>query len=142
MTRPSISTLSGASNATIADTRGVATIVDDDLPPTMSINDVSVTEGNNGTRTVTFTVTLSAASGRTITVNYATANGSALAGSDYVTRTGTLTFNPGVTTRTFTIAIVGGQVQEATETFVVNLSTATNATISDGQGVCTITDND
>ena len=134
--------LSGASAATIADNRGIANIVNDDLPPTVSINDVSVTEGNNGTSNVTFTVTLSDASGKTVTVDYATADGSALAGSDYVARTGTLTFNPGVVTRTFTVIVVGDRISEATETFVVNLSTATNATIADGQGVCTITDND
>jgi hypothetical protein len=134
--------LSGASAATIADTRGIATIVNDDLPPSVSINDVSVTEGNTGTRNVTFTVTLSAASGKTITVNYATADVSALAGSDYVAKTGTLTFNPGVRTRTFTVAIVGNTISEATETFVVNLVSATNVTIADNQGVCTIIDND
>jgi N,N-dimethylformamidase beta subunit-like, C-terminal/Domain of unknown function (DUF4082)/Bacterial Ig-like domain/Calx-beta domain/Bacterial Ig domain/Purple acid Phosphatase, N-terminal domain len=134
--------LSGATSATIADNRGIATIVNDDLPPAVSIADVSVMEGNTGTKNVTFTVALSAASGKTITVNYATANGDALAGSDYVAKTGTVTFNPGQTTRTFTVAIVNDRVAEATETFVVNLPTATNASIADNQAVCTITDND
>ena len=57
--------LSSPANATIADGSGVATITDDDAPPTLSIDDVSVTEGNAGTTTATFTVTLSAASGQT-----------------------------------------------------------------------------
>jgi Domain of unknown function (DUF4082)/Bacterial Ig-like domain/Calx-beta domain/Bacterial Ig domain/Purple acid Phosphatase, N-terminal domain len=134
--------LSGASAATIADNRGVATIVNDDLPPSVSINDVSVTEGNAGTKNVTFTVTLSAASGKTVTAGYATADGTALAGSDYVSKTGTLTFSPGIVARTFTVAIVGDRVSEPTETVVVNLTTVTNASIGDGLGVCTITDND
>jgi hypothetical protein len=134
--------LSGASNATIADNRGIATIANDDLPPTISIDDVSVMEGNTGTRNVTFSVALSAPSGKAITVNYATGNGDALAGSDYVAKTGTVTFNAGQTTRTFTVAIVNDRVAETTETFVVNLTTATNASIADNQAICTITDND
>ena len=71
--------LTSASNATIADNRGVVTIANDDVPPTISINDVSVTEGNSGSKNVTFTVRLSVASGKTITVTYATAEGSAVA---------------------------------------------------------------
>ena len=91
---------------------------------------------------MTFTVTLSAASGRTVTVNYSTADATALAGGDYVAKTGTLSFSAGALTRTFTVAIVGDVVKEAAETFVANLSAATNATIADAQGMCTITDND
>jgi hypothetical protein len=134
--------LSGATNATIADNRGIATIVNDDPLPTLSIADTSVTEANSGTRNVTFTVTLSAASGRSVTVNYATANGTALSGSDYMSKTGTVTFSAGQTTRTFTVSIVNDRIGEETETFLVNLTGATNATIADGQAVCTITDND
>jgi hypothetical protein len=134
--------ISGASNATIADSRGVATITDNDPTPQLSINNVSITEGNSGTQNVTFTVTLSAVSGRTASVAYATANGSAVASLDYSSRSGTLTFNPGIVTRTFTVPIVGDTLQEANETFVVNLSNATAAGIADGQGVCTIVNND
>jgi len=70
-------------NATIADSRGVVTIQENDPLPAISINDVSVSEGNSGTKTATFTLTLSAASGRNVTVTYATADGTAIAGTDY-----------------------------------------------------------
>jgi large repetitive protein len=135
--------LSGASAATIADSQGVATIVDDDPTPTVSIGDTSVVESNLlTTRTATFTLTLSAASNRTITVNYATANGTALAGLDYTAKSGTVTFNAGVITRTVTVTITGDNIKEANETFFVNLSSPSNVVISDGQGLGTIVDND
>jgi hypothetical protein len=134
--------LSAAVAATIADSRGVATITDNDPTPTVSIADVAITEGNTGTRTVTFTLTLSAASNRTITVVYATADGTALAGSDYTARTATVTFNAGIVTRTFTVTITGDAIVEPDETFVVNLTSPTNVTIADGQAVCTIVNND
>src|SRR5262245_50319814 len=70
-------------------------------PPTLSINDVSVTEGNDGTTSAVFTVTLSRASSQTVTVNYATADGSATtANNDYMAASGTLTFAPGQTSQT------------------------------------------
>jgi hypothetical protein len=77
-----------------------------------------------------------------VTVAYATADATALAGVDYVAKTGTLSFSAGALTRTFTVAIVGDVVKEAVETFRVTLSGPTNATIADAQGLCTITDND
>jgi len=134
--------LSGATNATIADSQGVGTITDNDPTPSLVINNVSVTEGNTGTQNAVFTVTLSAASGQTVTVNYATANGTATAGSDYAARSGSLTFNPGTTTQTIPIAINGDTTRESNETYFVNLSGATNATIADNQGVGTIVNND
>ena len=77
--------LSGAVNATIADNQGIGTITDDDAPPTISVNDPSVLEGDAGTVNLVFTVTLSAASGKTITVDYATSDGTAtVADGDYV----------------------------------------------------------
>jgi hypothetical protein len=106
------------------------------------IDNVTVTEGNSGTLTASFTVTLSAVSGRTVTVNYATANVSATAGSDYVARSGTLTFTAGTSTQTIAITVNGDTTVEGNETFVVNLSGASNATISDTQGVGTIVNND
>ncbi len=132
--------LTGATNATIADGLGVGTIVNDDSPA-LSVDNVAVTEGDSGTASATFTVSLSAASGQTVTVNYATANGSATAGSDYVAASGTLTFPPGSTTQSLPVTVNGDTAIEPTETFLVNLSGATNATIADAQGVGTI-DND
>ncbi|BAY60356.1 polymorphic membrane protein [Calothrix brevissima NIES-22] len=110
--------------------------------PSLSIKDISVTEGNTGTTNATFTVTLSAASTSAVTVNYATANGTATAGSDYTATTGTLTFNPGVTSKTLNVAVTGDTTFEPNETFFVNLSNAANATIADNQAVGTITNDD
>ncbi len=120
----------------------VLTILDDDPTPTLSINDVTITEDNGGTVNAVFTVGLSPASGQTVAVNFATANGTATAGSDYVAASGTLTFNPGDTGKPVAVQINGDTTDEADETFFVNLSGATNATIADSQGVCTITDDD
>ncbi|WP_138499256.1 Calx-beta domain-containing protein [Nostoc sp. PA-18-2419] len=110
--------------------------------PTLSIKDITVTEGNTGTTNATFTVTLSAASTSAVTVNYATANGTATAGSDYIATTGTLTFNPGDTSKTLNVAVTGDLTIEPNETFFVNLSNAANATIADNQAVGTITNDD
>ena len=110
--------------------------------PTLSIGDVSVTEGNSGTSTATFTVTLSAAASSAVTVNYATANGSATAGSDYVAASGTLTFAAGTTTRTIPVTVNGDTTGEANETLLVNLSAASGATIADAQGTGTIVNDD
>ncbi|MEQ9232689.1 glycoside hydrolase family 9 protein [Coleofasciculus sp. E2-BRE-01] len=138
--------LSQANNATIADSQGVGTIIDnDDSTPVLSqlsINDVSVTEGDSGTKNATFTVNLSAPSSQSVSVNYATANDTAIAGSDYTAKSGTLSFNPGQTSKTFTVPILGDTTVEGNETFKVNLSQATNATIGDSQGVGTILNND
>jgi hypothetical protein len=136
--------LSNAANATIpgGTIKGTGTINDDDAAPELSIDDVTVTESNSGTVDATFTVSLAAASGKSVTVDYATLDDTALAGSDYTTISGTLTFDPGDTSKQFTVQVVGDTTDEADETFFVNLSNATNATIADNQGVGTITDDD
>jgi hypothetical protein len=134
--------LSGATNATIADGQGQGTINDNDATPSLTINNVTVTETNTGTVNAVFTVTLSAASGQTVTVNYATANGSATAPGDYTAASGTLTFASGVVTQTITIAVVGDTAVEGNENFLVNLTGPSNATLADGQGSCTILNND
>lgn len=129
-------------NAVVVDGQGVGTIVNDDPLPSLSINDVSVVEGNVGTVNAVFTVTLSAASGQTVSVNYATADGTATQPADYTNTSGTLNFTPGQTTGTITVLVIGETVPEANETFFVNLSGATNATIADNQGQGTITNDD
>ncbi len=129
-------------NATITDAQGQGTITNDDTAPTLTINDVTVTEGNSGTTNATFTVTLSAASGLVTTVNYATANGTATAGSDYVATSGTKTIAVGATSGTIVVPINGDTTIEANETFFVNLTTPVNATIADAQGQGTITNDD
>ncbi len=134
--------LSTTTNANIADGYGTATILDNDSAPSLSINNISVTEGNSGTTLATFTVTLSSASGRAVMFDYATADGTALAASDYTATSGTLSMVAGLISKTFTIPILGDVLDEPNETFLVNLSNAINVSISDGQGVGTILDND
>ena len=89
-----------------------------------------------------FTVALSPPSGQTATVSYATANGTALAGEDYVPNSNTLIFAPGETTKTIAIAVKGDTLSERNETFFVDLSDAMNATMSKARGVCTIVNDD
>ncbi|WP_375443039.1 Calx-beta domain-containing protein, partial [uncultured Nostoc sp.] len=136
--------LLGATNATITDSLGVATIIDDDNQPTISISDVSVSEGNTGTTTnANFTISLSNPSYQQITVNYNTSNGTAqVADSDYNSALGTIIFAPGETSKTISIGVIGDNTTETDETFAVNLSGATNATIADNLGVGTIINDD
>ncbi|MEO8216430.1 MAG: Calx-beta domain-containing protein [Acidobacteriota bacterium] len=134
--------LSAPANATITKATGVGTINDDDPAPTLSLNDILVGEGNSGTTNATFTVTLSAASGRTVTVNFSTADGTALAPGDYTASSGSLTFSPGETSKVITVSVIGDSVNESDETFLVNLSAPVNATILDGQGQATILNDD
>lgn len=91
---------------------------------------------------VAFTVSLSSPSAVPVTVNYATADGTALAGSDYTAASGTLTFAPGVTSLTVLVATIDNALGEPTETFTVTLSDPVGGTIGDGQGVATILDNE
>lgn len=101
---------------------------------------MSVTEGNAGTADAVFTVSLSAASAEPVTVAFATADGSATAGSDYVATSGTLVFDPGTTM--LTVTVNGDTLYEPDETFSVDLGNATNATIADAQGQATIRNDD
>jgi hypothetical protein len=111
-------------------------------PPSLRILDATVAEGNSAAASATFTVTLSAASAQPIAVAYTTGNGTANAGSDYQSASGTLAFAPGDTTKTITVVVNGDRLGEANETFVVNLSNPTYANIADGQGVGTILDDE
>jgi hypothetical protein len=97
--------------------------------PQLQIHGASVAEGNTGVVAAEFTVTLSAASTQMITVAYATADGTATAGSDYQAASGTLNFAPGETSKTITVLVIGDRLGESNETFFVNLSAASNATI-------------
>jgi hypothetical protein len=124
----------------IGDGQGVGTILDDE--PRISINNVTVTEGNTGSVNATFAVSLSAVYDQDVTVHFVTANGSAAAGSDYTAGSGTVTIAAGLTSQTFTVAVLGDRSVEPTETLVVNLSAATNGLIADGQGIGIILDNE
>jgi hypothetical protein len=118
------------------------TVVDNDNPPALSISDVSTPEGNSGTKIFAFTVSLSAASGKTVSVHYATANNTALSSSDYQAASGTLTFAPGQTSKTIGVTINGDTAIEPNETFYVDLSTPVSATISKRRGIGTIQNDD
>jgi hypothetical protein len=107
-------------------------------PATLSINDVSVKERDAGRTAARFTVTLSPASLEIVTVDYATADGSATAGSDYVARSGSLTFAPGQTSQTISVLVNGDRSVEPNETFSVNLTNPVGATLGRSQGVGTI----
>lgn len=111
-------------------------------PPIISIAGVTKTEGNTGVATASFTVRLNRSFTETVTVHYATSNGTATAGSDYQAASGTLTFTPGETTKTIPVQILGDYLPEDSEWFVVNLDTATNATISLGTATGTILDDE
>ena len=133
--------LSGATNGVIGRAVGTGTITNEDVP-SLSINSGNITEGNSGTTNGNFTVTLSQRSPLTVTVDFATADGTATAPSDYSSTSGTLTFAPGTTTHTITVPIVGDTVVEPDETFTVDLSNPVNATISQARGVGTIVNDD
>lgn len=110
--------------------------------PTLSIGDVSLAEGNSGTTNAVFPVTLSAASTSPVTVAFTTANGTALAGSDYQTVTGTLTFAPGETARTIAVPILGDTQVEPDEAFTVALTNPSGATLVRAQATGTIRNDD
>jgi hypothetical protein len=134
--------LSNAAGAQIADSQAVGTIQDDDDPPLVAVNDVSGREGRSGTSALVFTVTLSQASGKWVYVDFATADGTATAGQDYVAQSGTLSFAPGETTKTVMVTVQGDKTKELDERFYVNLFGAIGGQIADGQGVGTIFNDD
>ena len=138
--------VSNVAGISLANATGVGTIIDDDTP-TLSINNVTQNEGNSGTTPFTFTVTLSKTPGSNVTVNYATLNGTATSGaaSDYIAIPATpMTFltGTGTLTQTITVNVNGDTAVESDETFTVNLSSPTNATITNGTGTGTILNDD
>jgi hypothetical protein len=135
--------LSNPAGATIADGQGQGTILDDDATPEITVGDCAVTEGNAPGQSCVFTLTLTGPSGAAVTVNYATANGTAIAGTDYTPASGTVTF-PAFTTgpQTVSVTVLGDTSVEEDETFVLNLSGAAGATLPDPQAQGTILDDD
>ncbi len=110
--------------------------------PQISINDMSIVEGETGTTTGRFVVSLNSKSAARITVKYTTANNTALAGEDYTAKTGTVTFLPGQTRKVISIPIIGDQKVETNENFWVNLRSPVNAVINDNRARGTIVNND
>ena len=108
--------------------------------PTISIADATVSEPASGSANASFTVTLSAAATSSVTVKYATGNGTAMAGSDYTAGSGTITFAAGQTSKTITVPVLADSLTESNETFTVTLSNPTGATLARGQAVGTVRD--
>ena len=131
-------TLSNPSGATIQDGTATGAITDDDEPPTLSIADAEVEEGEQAE----FTVTLSAASARTVTVDYATADDTATGGADYTSTFGTLEFAPGEDSKTIQVPTLEDDVDEETETFTLTLTDPDGATLEDAAATSTINDDD
>ena len=129
-----------SSNATLAaDPTATGTINDDDAEPTLSIADSSASEGS----AMTFTVTLTPASGKTVGVGWGLDTNGTASDADFSGATlGTVTFPPGDTKATFTVTVVADGVTEGDETFEVNLGSATNASISENSATGTISDSD
>ena len=103
---------------------------------------MSLIEGHSGTAVATFTVTLSPTSTQAVTVAYATANGTATAGSDYLAASGTLIFPAGVSTRPISVTVNGDTTVELNETFSVTLSNPANAVLGTATGTGTIENDD
>lgn len=110
--------------------------------PSLSVNNVSLNEGNNGPTRFFFTVSLSAPADQPVSVSLMTADGTAVAGEDYSSASGTLTFAPGETSKSPVVTVIGDNLIESDETFTINLSNAVNATISGGTGTGTILNDD
>jgi hypothetical protein len=113
-----------------------------DDPPSVNVRDLTMIEGDTGTINATFAVTLSHTSAADVKVRFGTADITATAGSDYTATSGTVIIPAGQPYAMVTVAVRGDRLPEPAETFAVNLSAATNATIGDGQGIVTILDNE
>lgn len=136
--------VTNVTGATVTDGQGQGTIVNDDAAPNLTINDVSLSEGNAGTTTFTFTVSLSApAPAGGVTFDIATADGTAAAPGDYTAKSLTSqTIPAGSSTYTFDVLVNGDTTPELDETFFVNITNITNAIGTDTQGQGTIVNDD
>lgn len=135
-------TLNTPNGATIADGTATGTIVNDDAQPTISINDVTLGEGNAGLTPFTFTVTLSNPSTLPVTVNYTTTPDNATPVTDFTPAAGPLIIAPGATSNTITVNVIGDTLFEPDEQFFVNLSDPVNGTFGDPSGLGTIVDDE
>ncbi|GAB3990763.1 hypothetical protein GCM10028807_18530 [Spirosoma daeguense] len=135
--------VTNVTNAVVTDGQGQGTILNDDAAPNLTINDVSLNEGNSGTTTFNFTASLSApAPAGGVTFNILTADGTAIAPGDYTSAAGTVTIPQGVSTGNFAVLVNGDTSVEPDETFFVNVTNVTNAVVTDGQGQGTIVNDD
>jgi hypothetical protein len=135
-------TLSNATNAPIGRPQRHGFIANDDVAPVVSVSDESVTEGDAGSATLRFTLTTTSVSGADATVDYATSDGTAHAGDDYVAKTGTVTIPAGSTSRTVDVTVDGDSIVEPDETLVLDLSEPTHVTLGDAAAQGTIENDD
>ncbi|HEX5936701.1 MAG TPA: Calx-beta domain-containing protein [Actinomycetota bacterium] len=126
----------------LRDAQGVGTITDDDQPPSLAVDDVALAEGDSGTANLTFTASLSSSSALPVTFDWATAPGTATAPADFTSASGSRTIAAGSSSATINVAVRGDTLDEEDETFSLALSNPGNATIGDGSGTGTITDDD
>ena len=134
--------LSNPGNCSLGDFQGTGVINNDDVAGVLSIDDLSLPEGQSGTTAFAFTVNLSAPSVSTVTVQFATANDTAMAGQDYAAGSGSVSFAPGEIAKTVTVNVIGDAVTECDETFFVNLTGSGGALIADNQAIGTIEDDE
>ena len=126
-------TLSSPVGATLLDSEGLCTIHDDDTPPAVSIEDLSVEQPGNGQATASFTVELDHAWEEEVQIDYFTRDGEAAAGVEYLPDVGTLVFPVGTTTRNVDVSIPSDHPFEGEKNFFVELSDPVHATIGDGE---------
>ena len=122
--------LFNVTNATLVRTQAVGTIINDDPQPTLIFSTATFNEGNSGAPLVSVPIQLSAAAGSPISINYATSNGTAVAGSDYNSRSGVLYFSNGVTSLFIPLSINGDTLGESNEFFYVRLFNGTNINVN------------
>jgi hypothetical protein len=135
--------LSNPVATSITGSAGTGTILDDGDPqPTVSVDDVTISEGNAGTTNATFHLSLDTASGRTVSVPVSTTDVDADSPSDYTAYSGTVVIPAGDLGADVTVLVNGDTTPEPTETFTLDLGTPTNASVGDGQGLATINDDD
>ncbi len=134
--------LSNPMNVNIADDSGIGTIIDDDGKPSVSINDANVIEGDDGNRQVELTISLSNETSGIVEVNYETVAATAESDVDFVAVSGSISIPAKQLSGTITVDIISDYAIEQDEQFSVMLTSSTNATINDGVGIVTITDDD
>ncbi|MBU0679582.1 MAG: lamin tail domain-containing protein [Verrucomicrobia bacterium] len=135
--------LSGPTNAAIDDGDGIGTIIDDDGIPIVSVSDTNIMEGDSGTTNVVFIITLNRTNDSATSINFATSDGTAEAGQDYVAVAATtLVFSAGISTQIVEVDVLGDTLASGDEIFYAVLSSPTNLLLLDNQGACTIINDD
>ena len=130
--------LSGETNAIVTANSATGVVTYSTGTPAVSVASPAVTVGTSGTGSLSFVVSLSAASANTVTVAYSTADGTAVAGTDYTATSGTLTFAAGTTSQTVTVPVAGETTSAASKTLTLNLTGATNTSNATASATGTI----